>query len=172
MSEIISCPSCQRKVQVPEVLAGQDVQCPTCGATFVAKLPGASKATPERWETGVDRPPSWKEPLPQGGHEDYRDYGRPGDYDRAFDPYRRDLMPHRGTTILVFGLLGVVLCPFFAPAAWIMGNADMTEIRAGRMNPDGEGLTQAGRIIGIIGTALGLLWMCSMGLVLLSLGGH
>jgi hypothetical protein len=33
-----------------------------------------------------------------------------------------------------------------------MGNQDMAEIQAGRMDPEGEGTTQAGRICGMIGT--------------------
>jgi hypothetical protein len=52
---------------------------------------------------------------------------------------------------LVFGILGVIL----GPIAWIMGNNDLAEIQAGRMDPAGEGMTQAGRICGIIATILG-----------------
>jgi hypothetical protein len=54
--------------------------------------------------------------------------------------------------ILTLGLLGFVCCQFFSIAAWVMGHADMKEINAGRMDPEGRGLTQAGMIIGIIGT--------------------
>jgi len=67
------------------------------------------------------------------------------------------LRPHRGVLILVFGILGLVLCFPFGIAAWIMGNGDMKEIRSGRMDPTGEGLTQAGRICGIVATVLALL---------------
>ena len=67
------------------------------------------------------------------------------------------LRPHRGVLILVFGILGLVLCFPFGIAAWIMGNGDMNEIRSGRMDPTGEGLTQAGRICGIVATILALL---------------
>lgn len=70
------------------------------------------------------------------------------------------MQAHRGTMILVFGILGIVVCPLFAPAAWIMGKGDLTQIRAGAMDPEGESLTNAGKILGIIGTilaALGLL---------------
>jgi len=41
------------------------------------------------------------------------------------------------------------------PIAWIMGNNDLREIRAGRMDPEGESNTNAGRICGIIGTSIG-----------------
>jgi hypothetical protein len=54
--------------------------------------------------------------------------------------------------ILVFGILSLVVCQLFGPFAWIMGNNDLAAIRAGRMDPEGEGMTQAGKICGIIGT--------------------
>ena len=59
--------------------------------------------------------------------------------------------------ILVFGILGLVLCFPFGIAAWIMGNNDLNEIRSGQMDPAGEGMTQAGRICGMIATFLAIL---------------
>jgi hypothetical protein len=64
------------------------------------------------------------------------------------------MQQHRGALILVFGILGLLVCIIFAPIAWLLGNADLKEIREGRMDPSGEGLTNAGRILGIIGTVL------------------
>lgn len=71
-------------------------------------------------------------------------FGQPGTY----------VQPHRGTLILVLGILGIVLCAVLAPFAWMMGNTDLREMAAGRMDRSGEGLVQAGRICGIIGTVL------------------
>jgi len=65
--------------------------------------------------------------------------------------------PHRGTLILVFGILSIVLCPFFGIAAWLMGNGDLKKMAAGQMDPEGEGQTKAGKICGIIGTVLMIL---------------
>jgi RNA polymerase subunit RPABC4/transcription elongation factor Spt4 len=62
--------------------------------------------------------------------------------------------PHRGALILTFGILGIACCTPFGIAAWIMGNRDLGEIAAGRMDPAGQGITQAGRICGIVATAL------------------
>ena len=59
--------------------------------------------------------------------------------------------------ILTFGVLGFACCQIFSIVAWVMGYADMKEIKAGRMDPAGRGLTQAGMIIGIIGTVLMIL---------------
>lgn len=36
MSDIVQCPFCPRKLQVPAEVLGQQVQCPSCGRTFVA----------------------------------------------------------------------------------------------------------------------------------------
>jgi hypothetical protein len=38
MPEIISYPSCRRKLQAPDDVLGQEMQSPTCGATFTAAL--------------------------------------------------------------------------------------------------------------------------------------
>ncbi len=64
------------------------------------------------------------------------------------------MKPHRGTLILIFGILGLVVCAPFGIAAWIMGSGDLKQIDAGQMDPSGRGLTNAGRICGIIATIL------------------
>lgn len=56
--------------------------------------------------------------------------------------------------ILAFGILSLVVCPFFGIAAWKMGDNDLEEMDFGRMDASGRDLTRAGRICGIIGTAL------------------
>ncbi len=63
------------------------------------------------------------------------------------------MKPHRGTLILVLGLLGVLqVCTPLGIPAWIMGNNDLKEMDAGIMDPSGRSLTNAGRICGIIAT--------------------
>jgi hypothetical protein len=64
------------------------------------------------------------------------------------------MKPHRGTMILVFGILGLVICGPLGIAAWIMGGNDLKEMDAGTMDPAGRGNTQAGKICGIIATIL------------------
>jgi hypothetical protein len=65
--------------------------------------------------------------------------------------------PDRGVMILVFGILGIVCCVAFGIAAWVMGNGDLSEMDAGRMDATGRGLTTAGKIIGIVSVALAIL---------------
>ena len=64
------------------------------------------------------------------------------------------MKPHRGTLILVLGILGLVICGPLGIAAWIMGSTDLKEMDAGAMDPAGRGQTQAGKICGIIATVL------------------
>ena len=62
--------------------------------------------------------------------------------------------PHRGVAILVLGILGLVMCVICGIIAWVMGNSDLREMDAGRMDSAGRGMTQAGRICGMIGVIL------------------
>lgn len=66
-------------------------------------------------------------------------------------------VPHRGGIILALGILcWLFTCPVFSVMAWIMGASDLREMRAGRMDAQGMGLTQAGHILGVI---YSLLWI-------------
>ena len=67
------------------------------------------------------------------------------------------MRPHRGVMILVFGILGIVLCMPLGIVAWVMGSADLKLMRDGKMDQSGESLTQVGKILGIIGTLLCLM---------------
>ena len=61
------------------------------------------------------------------------------------------MQPHRGTLILVLGLLSLLGCAPFGIAAWIMGRGDLKAMDAGRMDPAGCDHTKAGFVCGIIG---------------------
>ena len=64
------------------------------------------------------------------------------------------MQPHRGTMVLILGILSLVCCGLLGPVAWIMGNGDLKAMKEGRMDPAGQGTTQAGMVCGIIGTIL------------------
>ena len=66
--------------------------------------------------------------------------------------------------MLTLGILGLVVCGICGIIAWVMGNTDMAQIRAGIMDPSGEGITNAGRICGMIAT---ILMIVSAGFVLI-----
>jgi hypothetical protein len=73
---------------------------------------------------------------------------------RALFDGDKNMKPHRGVMILVFGILGLVFCQFFGIAAWVMGNSDLQEMDNGWMDPTGRDLTKAGRICGMVGVGL------------------
>jgi len=79
------------------------------------------------------------------------------------------MKPHRGTLILVLGILGLVICGPLGIAAWIMGNGDLKQIDAGTMDASGRGMTNAGRICGMIATIL-LGISLLVGIAMLALG--
>ena len=67
---------------------------------------------------------------------------------------QQGLAPHRGTVVLVLGILGIVVCFICGIIAWVMGNNDIRKMDAGVMDPSGRGLTQAGKICGMISCIL------------------
>jgi len=67
---------------------------------------------------------------------------------------QQPLKPHRGTLILVLGILSIVCCFICGIIAWVLANGDLKEMTAGKMDPSGEGLTNAGKICGIVGVAI------------------
>jgi uncharacterized membrane protein YidH (DUF202 family) len=69
---------------------------------------------------------------------------------------QQPLKPHRGTVILVLGILGIVCCFICGIIAWVMGNNDLRQMAAGTMDRSGEGLTRAGKICGMVGVILAI----------------
>jgi len=56
------------------------------------------------------------------------------------------------------GILGIVLgCLPIGIPAWVMSRRDLKAMDQGFMDPAGRGLTQAGRVLGIVGTCVGVL---------------
>ena len=60
----------------------------------------------------------------------------------------------QATTILVLGILGLVLCQFLGPFAWVMGTKELDAIDSGRRPPENRGTANAGKILGIVSTVL------------------
>jgi predicted Zn finger-like uncharacterized protein len=177
MAQLIVCPNCRGDLRVPDALIGQTVRCPTCNATF------GTSASPDGPVVGpVDAPkPASDSPPPETSAPAQLSPPRP-DEDRLEEVdvpprfRRRDVEPHRGSTILVLGILSLVsmaLCFVFmlilGPIAWVMGSSDLKKIRAGTMDPQGEGNTNAGRICGIIATVLGSLYTLGAALYIVAM---
>lgn len=61
---------------------------------------------------------------------------------------------HRGELVLTLGLLGLLLFAPLGIAAWILGNKDLASMREGIMDNSGEGMTLAGKVLGILASVL------------------
>jgi predicted Zn finger-like uncharacterized protein len=169
MSNVISCPKCDRQLRVPDDLLGQSVKCPGCSETFTAEAPKTEPPPSSRPRD--DDPPSRRPPPRREDEED--DYRRP--------TRSRNLAPHRGDTIQLLGILSFFIAgPILGPMAWIMGNNDLKEMDAGRMDPAGRGSTSTGRMCGMIATILCLvgfgmgilLFGCLCCMPMIAGGGH
>jgi hypothetical protein len=160
---------------------GATIRCPTCGQPLQVPVPEMvlPYADPE---PGVVRPVSMSRRRLRGRERYCPECGAVVDVLDRYCPEcdsrqyhrRRNLEPHRGTLILVLGVLSLVMAQvILGPIAWIMGNEDLKKIRAGKMDPEGESPTNTGRICGIIGTIIGgvilllfLLWFLVVLLVI------
>lgn len=159
----VTCPSCARTLRVPDHLLGQMVKCPACENAFQASVNEGAPPPPQPEERVSPRAPEGDRERESYRERD-RDYDRDDrDFDdRDFERGRRRLPPHRGDTVLWLGVAGLVLgllgCIPLGIAPWIMGSQDLAAMRAGRMDPSGEGNTKTGYIMGIIGTIVFALW--------------
>ncbi|MFB3892372.1 MAG: hypothetical protein ACE15C_10165 [Phycisphaerae bacterium] len=147
MSEpfIVKCPNCGQSLQAPPERIGTLVSCSFCKTQFTVQAPAAGTAGPQSplealqsaSQTGYGPPPAPGQPPPYPPYPQY--------------PYQgRYQVPHRGTMILVFGILSWVVCIIFGIIAWVMGNTDLRQMQAGVMDRSGEGLTKAGKILGMV----------------------
>jgi hypothetical protein len=60
----------------------------------------------------------------------------------------------QGTTVLIMGILSLVVCGFLGPFAWMQGNKALAEIDANPGRYSNRSNVNAGRICGMIATAL------------------
>ena len=58
----------------------------------------------------------------------------------------------QAATALVLGILSIVVCQLLGPFAWKLANNEIKAIAEGRRPPDSQGLAQAAKICGIVGT--------------------
>lgn len=78
-------------------------------------------------------------------------------------------LPHRGVLILVLGILGIACCVICGIIAWAMGSSDLKQMDTGLRDPAGRGLTQAGKICGIVSVILAIVGFV-LGLLMSMLG--
>jgi len=158
-----TCQECSNTLVVPDEHAGKNARCPSCQA--VNPIPASSTATPAApvspaTNVGDQKPINnpFEDPVPPSGAGSA--YSSPmahaAQYPMQQGGYKA---PHRGGLILGLGIASLLCNVFAVPGilAWVMGSADLKQMKAGTMDSEGYGLTQAGMIIGIIATSLVIL---------------
>jgi hypothetical protein len=123
--------------------------------TEPAPAPAGStpKSKPRRYDDDEDDAPRRRRDFDDDDDDDIDDFRDPR-------RLRNRFTPHRGGLILALGLValagGVSFCApaLIGPVAWALGSWDLREIREGRMDPEGEGMTRAGQVCGIVSTVL------------------
>ena len=165
MPTVVECPSCGKKLKVPDEYIGKKVRCSDCNGTFVS-----------------EKPPSKAPPRPAAVESEPDDSADQGDDDAPLRKRSRASMePHRGVLVLIMGIASVAL-PFigfavigFVPGiiAWIFGKNDLKKMDEGTMDPEGRSNTNLGKILGLIGmivNGLALLAGCAIVILWLVLG--
>lgn len=155
------CTGCGQTLRVADEHAGKKARCPACGTIAEVPLSGSlaapASAADSPFSGGyspapeanpfADRPEQAANPYAPPSASPYASTGRAGGFAR----------PHRGGLILTFGIVGILCCMPFGIAAWVMAASDLSEIRAGRMDPSGESITRVGMILGIVSVGFAIL---------------
>jgi hypothetical protein len=140
------------------------------GAVEVNSSPPPNAPPPQR-VPARERPPERDDLDRRPPRRRYRDYD---DDDR---PRRRrwsgEGLPHRGGLVLTMGILSLCFAVFpplglvMGIVAWVMAAGDLSKIRSGEMDPEGQSMTNGGHVCGILGTIASLLLLLFFGTIFL-----
>jgi predicted Zn finger-like uncharacterized protein len=135
------CKNCSTVLRVSDEHLGKQARCPQCQQLNTVQ------PDPMYINEG-DAPVATSNP--------YAEQPTANPYQPAMQAGKTYQVPHRGGLILTLGILAIVCNIALVPGilAWIMGRSDLRQMKAGVMDREGEGLTQAGMIMGMIMTAL------------------
>lgn len=76
----------------------------------------------------------------------------------------------KATSVLILGILGIICCGFLSPAAWIMASSAYKGVNLGQY-AESKSL-KIGRILGVSGTVLFLVWIVTFGILVINLGAE
>lgn len=88
--------------------------------------------------------------YPPGGYGGYPQPGYPGYPQPGYGGVEHP----QGTTVLILGIVGIVLCQITAPFAWSMGNKALEEIDRDPQRYSNRSTVNTGRILGMVGTII------------------
>jgi hypothetical protein len=138
-------------LKLEEAHLGTDVRCPACQQIF------AAEAAAEEREAIQEQP---IRPAPRRERPIERDYAE--EERRWDDDDFRSGEPHRGGTVLTMGILALVFALCCPLVCWVLGgiglsmaNTDLDKMARHKMDRSGQGSTQTGKVLAIVGLVLG-----------------
>lgn len=144
MSIEFKCNNCLTMLRVSEEHLGKQARCPSCQTLNTVQVPAAA-------------PMASQDPIQLVSQANPDSFGATQSKTAHFvgSPTQHSVA-HRGGLILTMGIMSIVCNFALIPGilAWILGRADLRQMRAGQMDRSGEGITQAGMIMGIIMTVM------------------
>src|SRR5262245_65595752 len=111
MPNVVRCPSCDRKLRIPDEMLGKKVKCPSCRADFAPGEGPQGSPSPEEGVT-ESRPPAPRRPPDTGVREEPEEREGPRDEKEARPKKRRrfrGFKDHRGGLIMALGLSSLAL---------------------------------------------------------------
>lgn len=168
MPIVAECPSCGKRLKIPDDLVGKTVRCSDCAATFLAAKAPPPPRPAEQQGDEFDEEPVRQQPLPS--------YQRPRNgmlltfgilsisfavvaimVDTTAVGFSACLVCCPVLPVWVIALVAVIFCVIglaMGLMAWLMGSGDLKKMAIGAIDPAGRGGTKGGMICGIVGTAL------------------
>ena len=146
-----NCSSCSTTLRVPDEHLGKQARCPKCQTLNLVQPSTGIPASPQSDSESLGAAPQPVKPSANPYAVGQRSVLPPGSM--AGHAYQT---AHRGGVVLTLGILSLACNVMLIPGilAWILGHADLKQMNAGKMDPEGRGLTQAGMVLGIIGTLM------------------
>lgn len=152
---------------------GKRVRCPGCQEIFTATPPEENIQAAEEMEAVQERPARPmrpRDPEPEEEEEPVERPRRRRDADEDDEGGGRVGKPHRAGTVLTLGILTLALGWCCIIITWVLGaitlsmaSADLQQMARGKMDSSGQGQTQVGKILAMVGLGLWtVIWILSL----------
>ena len=133
------CGGCQGALVADDDLAGKFSHCPSCGLPYQVSALAAALSEPNSSPSADELNP-YAAPLVSSRLPGKR--------------YRHD---HRGGLLVFLSIIGLMVCDILTFATLYMAYSDLSDMKAGVMNPAGRGLTIAALVIALVKSVFVLL---------------